>query len=324
MTTIQKKGSLAALRSRTLEVHVYGEIENEDVRSEVSALLKRRPWCRLVVGFARAEFFESGDKDVLVVREVPSKIRATSFLSMRIAPCQTVTQRGTLRPRTLAGLPWSRGATAILAPGGVGKTPMLEKFAKAFEAEGRAIRRCAFGEPRGEYESDYCELMLTLASALYYGEDVFLDSMKNPVYDLPGGLGVGGASNALWTTLSDFSSIFDRMGLSFVALINPTTADVRVRENAAESLKSSCCGIITTERGGKWVGFVREIETGERIALSFFSSSQKFEYNGSSSLDAPSEPVGPEEVATARIEVDSVLARMLSRIAKPTNSTNSK
>lgn len=313
----QTRRSLKDIRNRPLETHVYGEIENDEVRAEVTSLLKTRPWCRLVIGFARAEFFSNGEKDVLVVRELAGKVRATSYLSHGIAPCQSVLVRQTIRPRKLAGLPWSCGATAIVAPGGVGKTPMLEAFAKAFEAEGRDVLRVRFGEPRGEYESDYSELMVSLALALYNGHDVFIDSFKNPVYDLPGGLSAGGASNALWTTLSDLSSIFDRVGNAFVALINPTTADARVIKNAVESLKSSCCGIITTETGGRWVGFVREIETGERLAIAFHSSASRFEYEGSTSVDAElADSVKTSKPVTARIEVDSVLAGMLTRITR--------
>lgn len=314
--------TIADLRGADLEVHIYGEIENDEVRDEVSALLKTRPWCRLVIGFARAEFFTVDFRNILVIREVASKVRATSYLDMRSVPCKPAVQRSTMHPRGLAGLPWSCGATAIVAPGGVGKTPLLAKIAAAFRTEGRKAREIFFGEPRGEYESDYCMLMLDLAFALYYGEDVFVDSFKNPVYDLPGSLSAGGASNALWTTLSDLSSIFDRVGLTLVALINPTTADVRVRENAVESLKSSCCGIITTERGGRWVGYVREIETGDRLQITFHSSRGRFEYGDSAiagdgaharAVDSADAERGS---AVAKASVDAVLARMLTRITR--------
>lgn len=312
--------TIADLRGEDLEVHIYGEIENDEVRNEVSALLKTRPWCRLVIGFARAEFFTVDFRNILVIREVASKVRATSYLDMQSVPCKPAAQRATMHPRGLAGLPWSCGATAIVAPGGVGKTPLLAKIAAAFRAEGRKAREIHFGEPRGEYESDYCNLMLDIAFALYYGEDVFVDSFKNPVYDLPGSLSAGGASNALWTTLSDLSGIFDRVGLSMVALINPTTADVRVRENAVESLKSSCCGIITTERGGRWVGYVREIETGDRLEITFHSSRDRFEYGESAVAGHGTRVRGVDSAdaeqssAVAKASVDAVLARMLARI----------
>lgn len=287
---------------------VYAEIRREKIGY-------RRPIARLALGVHRVDVWSTPDSTLLaIVRSLPAKVRVTSFVDHDVVPLSE--KRDTVRLVSMGHLPFSTGLTAIVAPGGKGKSPLLWQLATAFEKSGRQVRRIKFGEPRGEFITDYTDLMTQLLSALMLGQDVLIDSLKNPVYDLPGAASIGGMSSWLWPTLSDISAVFDRRGLSVVALINPTSAEQRVVANAVEALKTSTNGIITTSTGGQWAGYYRDIETGDRLEIAFFADGNRFEYDGVT--------VKPNEDAitvaaagvssTTRLSVDTVLANALSKL----------
>lgn len=290
---------------------------HEDITADQAATLSaKRAVIRLSIGHHRLDLYEDG---IAHYRLNNGKARVPSSTDHRKIPLAV--DRATVKVQGLGQLPFSRGATAILAPGGHGKTPLLWQFADEFERQGRAVRRIRFGETRGEYMTDYADLLAEMMDALYFGQDVFIDSFKNPVYDLPGGLAAGGVATSLWPTMSDLSAVFDRMGLCLVVLLNPSSDDIKVVTNAVEALKSNTNGILTSSRKGEWSGYYREISGNERRVIEFQASKDKFLYNGVTVLvdEGEQNPVHEGETAIispAAIHFNNVLASALSKLTQ--------
>lgn len=93
-----------------------------------------------------------------------------------------------------------------------------------------------------------------------------VDSLRSLVYNLKGGMGEGGVTNAIYellTTVNNFSAEF---GALTIFAINPMVGDVDKSERLYKKIKSSVCGIADIANGSPTKGSFR-LDNGKRIDM---------------------------------------------------------
>lgn len=228
----------------------------------------------------------------------------------------------TLALEKLADFPVNTGVTIIFGAGGAGKTPLAKRIASHMPGGADLL---LFGEPYGDYVTDYEQMLVQLLEALLSGRHVVIDSLKNPVFDTPGAATSGGMSASLWPTLSDLSAVFDRCGCALISVINPTTSSELVTEVAKEALKVSTMGLIIAGGSNNWGIFWRDMATGVRNYEKFTSTVSDFtykgrtvEFEGGTSRTVADVSGREAEVKRTQVEVqvDNMLASAMAKLLK--------
>lgn len=146
------------------------------------------------------------------------------------------------------GIPFPKGVCVIFGGADTAKTPLLHYVLK--RTGGDHIR---YGEPLpGYFRSEQAAAAAIMTSD---NSIIGLDSLKNLVGRLSGGLMDAGVSRELFPMLSDWSSYFAEHGQTLVTIVNASSSAQRVEDMMVEALKSNVTMIIHAKPDGRldWV-----------------------------------------------------------------------
>lgn len=121
------------------------------------------------------------------------------------------------------GLLIPAGLCLLVAPGGVGKTPLAHMLA-AHEVESYGVVRA--GEPLAGYSSNRERIARAIATAMYHNSDVVLDSIKDLLSSSGGGAMKGGISREALLDLSSWASTAAALGVTLYVPLNPSSKDL--------------------------------------------------------------------------------------------------
>lgn len=229
---------------------------------------------------------------------------------------------------TIDGIPLPVGVVVIFGGTNSAKSPLASYLVK--QGKGKLLR---YGEPLPGYSRD----LTVLLQRVFAAEEslIAIDSMKNLVGRIDGGLMKTGLSREFFAMMSDWSSYFSELGQTILVIVN-ANVDPRQPElvnTVIEGLWSNTNGVIHSEGGIlKWTmrvgdampriegqakiawstnrheGIARLAQFGESRQVGSFQSRQE-----SNSQDVT--PVGETETP---IETISPLNRGVSRIINRT------
>lgn len=115
------------------------------------------------------------------------------------------------------------GLALLVAPGGVGKTPLAHMLAQ-YDADSYAVVRA--GEPLAGYTSNRDRIAESLALAMYNCSDVVLDSIKDLLSSSGGGAMKGGISREALLDLSSWATTAANLGVTIYVPLNPSSKDL--------------------------------------------------------------------------------------------------
>lgn len=142
------------------------------------------------------------------------------------------------------GMPFPKGVCTIFGGADTAKTPLLHYLMR--RTGGTHVR---YGEPLpGYYRS---EQLAAAAIMNAPGTIIGLDSLKNLVGRLSGGLMEAGVSRELFPMLSDWSSYFAERGQTLITIINASSSSDRVESMMVEALKSNVTMLIHAKPDGR-------------------------------------------------------------------------
>lgn len=217
-------------------------------------------------------------------------------------------------------IPLVPGVNAILGPANTGKTPLLEFIAGQMNTE--VIRA---GEPFPGYirETD------ALAGRMLSHTDpvMCVDSLKNITGRLHGGLMASGLSREFFTMLSDMSSFFAERNQAVVIVVNISSKDANVLDQAIESLSSNTTALWQLSTRGEVEWTVRS-SAGKRrrsgVATINWAGDGVIRSLTSKSGDiAATNRVRPDISEPVSGHIPTTLSSVVSRVARhTTNETN--
>lgn len=115
------------------------------------------------------------------------------------------------------------GLALLVAPGGVGKTPLAHMLAQ-YDVDSYAVVRA--GEPLAGYTSNRDRIAKSLALAMYHCSDVVLDSIKDLLSSSGGGAMKGGISREALLDLSSWATTAANLGVTIYVPLNPSSKDL--------------------------------------------------------------------------------------------------
>lgn len=142
---------------------------------------------------------------------VSEKIEAVTVAGS--APANKVGPHGMIRA----------GLVLLVAPGGVGKTPLAHMLAQ-HGVESYAVVRA--GEPLAGYTSNRDRIAKSLGLAMYHSSDVVLDSIKDLLSSSGGGAMKGGISREALLDLSSWATTAANLGVTIYVPLNPSSKDL--------------------------------------------------------------------------------------------------
>lgn len=137
----------------------------------------------------------------------------------------------------LDGIPVPAGVVSIFGGANSGKSPLASYIAN--KLGGKMVR---YGEPLPGYFRDVSQAVHAILSA--DEQVVVLDSTKNLVGRIDGGLMASGVSREFFAMLSDWSSYFAELGQTVIVVVNATVKDASLVQMVVEGLYSNTTGII--------------------------------------------------------------------------------
>lgn len=115
------------------------------------------------------------------------------------------------------------GLALLVAPGGVGKTPLAHMLAQHGVKSYAVVRA---GEPLAGYTSNRDRIAKSLALAMYHSSDVVLDSIKDLLSSSGGGAMKGGISREALLDLSSWATTAANLGVTIYVPLNPSSKDL--------------------------------------------------------------------------------------------------
>lgn len=115
------------------------------------------------------------------------------------------------------------GLALLVAPGGVGKTPLAHMLAR-HDVQSYAVVRA--GEPLAGYTSNRDRIAKSLALAMYHSSDIVLDSIKDLLSSSGGGAMKGGISREALLDLSSWATTAANLGVTIYVPLNPSSKDL--------------------------------------------------------------------------------------------------
>lgn len=115
------------------------------------------------------------------------------------------------------------GLVLLVAPGGVGKTPLAHMLAQ-YDVASYAVVRA--GEPLAGYTSNRDRIAKSIALAMYQSSDVVLDSIKDLLSSSGGGSMKGGISREALLDLSSWATTAANLGVTLYVPLNPSSKDL--------------------------------------------------------------------------------------------------
>lgn len=115
------------------------------------------------------------------------------------------------------------GLMLIVAPGGVGKSPLAHHLAGYDVAQYAVVRA---GEPLAGYTANRDRIAKALAQAMYNCSDVVLDSIKDLLSSSGGGAMKGGISREALLDLSSWASTAASLGVTLYVPLNPSSKEL--------------------------------------------------------------------------------------------------
>lgn len=221
----------------------------------------------------------------------------------------------------LNDIPLPTGVIALFGGANSSKSPLAHYICA--KADGKLIR---YGEPLPGYHRDF-----RLAVNEMFTTDkkvIVLDSVKNLIGRIEGGLMTTGISREFFAMLSDWSSYFAELGKTLVVIINATTKDENVLDMVVEGLFSNTTGVLYSRKGSiEWkmrAGSGKQRREGEHTIIwqgdGVISRLQVLSTN----ITKPRGPVPSRQVIptsdVGATEIVSPLARGLSRVARSASS----
>lgn len=164
------------------------------------------------------------------------------------AKSDSVADRTLAVTTTVDGIPLPVGVVVIFGGTNSAKSPLASYLVK--RGQGKLLR---YGEPLPGYSRDLKELIYRVFTA----EErlIAIDSMKNLVGRIDGGLMKTGLSREFFAMMSDWSSYFSELGQTILVIVN-ANVDPRQPElvnTVIEGLWSNTNGVIHSEGGVlKW------------------------------------------------------------------------
>lgn len=152
---------------------------------------------------------------------------------------------------TVSGIPIPTGLTVIFGGADEGKSPLL-RFIGREAAKIVPTASIRFGEPFPDYLRDTESLARAIVSAIAWGDMprvITVDSFKNIVGRIGGNATKGGMSRELFPWFSDMSSFLAEAGVSMVTVLNISSAQRAVIDEAVEGLSSNCTATWQLESG---------------------------------------------------------------------------
>lgn len=128
------------------------------------------------------------------------------------------------------------GCGVILGPANVGKTPLLKWIVSM--ADGRLIR---FGEPFPGYITEESEAAVALMDALLDPDVklIAIDSIKDVLVDMHGGLMARGIPRGVFRMLSQWASVAASVGKAIVVPLNISTDDKAALDEVSAAILSN-------------------------------------------------------------------------------------
>lgn len=164
----------------------------------------------------------------------------------------SVTPRPDLEDVTaVCGIPIPAGMTVIFGGADEGKSPLL-RFISREAAKSVPTTNIRFGEPFPGYIRDTESLARAIVTAVAQGDMprvITVDSFKNIVGRIGGNATKGGMSRELFPWFSDMSSYLAEAGVSMVTVLNISSAQRAVIDEAIEGLNSNCTATWQLESG---------------------------------------------------------------------------
>lgn len=142
----------------------------------------------------------------------------------------------------LDGIPLPAGVIAIFGGANSGKSPLA-----AYVANKTGGKMVKYGEPLPGYHRDVSHAVHAILSA--EERVIVLDSTKNLVGRIDGGLMASGVSREFFAMLSDWSSYFAELGQTVVVVVNATVKEANLVQMIVEGLYSNTTGIIHSADG---------------------------------------------------------------------------
>lgn len=142
------------------------------------------------------------------------------------------------------------GLVLLVAPGGVGKTPLAHMLAQ-YDVASYAVVRA--GEPLAGYTSNRDRIAKSLALAMYHCSDVVLDSIKDLLSSSGGGSMKGGISREALLDLSSWATTAANLGVTLYVPLNPSSKDLIA--SMIEAATSNATTVFSNEgkTGPEWV-----------------------------------------------------------------------
>lgn len=152
------------------------------------------------------------------------------------------------------------GVALVTGGGGVGKTPMAHIIAHALtEREEAGFGLVRYGEPFTGYLKTEREAAIELGQAMMTHRAVVIDSMKDVLSAMRGGLMESGLSRDSLPMFSRLSMLASELGVLLVCPINPSSGKQSVVELIAEVARSNVAMAVIGD-GDRWSVLTRQGE----------------------------------------------------------------
>lgn len=141
------------------------------------------------------------------------------------------------------------GLVLLVAPGGVGKTPLAHMLAQ-YGVQQYAVVRA--GEPLAGYTSNRDRIAKSIGLAMYHCGDVVLDSIKDLLSASGGGAMKGGISREALLDLSSWATTAANLGVTIYVPLNPSSKDLI--EAMIEVANSNATSVFSNDgkSGSEW------------------------------------------------------------------------
>lgn len=115
------------------------------------------------------------------------------------------------------------GLVLLVAPGGVGKTPLAHMLAQYGVSQHAVVRA---GEPLAGYTSNRDRIAKSIGLAMHQCSDVVIDSIKDLLSSSGGGAMKGGISREALLDLSSWATTAANLGVTLYVPLNPSSKEL--------------------------------------------------------------------------------------------------
>lgn len=302
-----------------LDIIDDSDVDTVVAQTEEEVAVKDRALLQIAFGDSVATAFESGDLTARYSKHAQSFITTLDDEQEAIAALTGVKLQhdpellATTMERSVHGVFLPAGSAIVMGVASVGKTPVLKWVVKACnDAVPGSATLFRYGEPLPGYITNEVDAARKLMVALLNPsiKVIAIDSIKDLVASMGGGLMARGVPRLVFKMISQWGTVAASLGKTIIVPLNISTDDQNAMDEVSSAVSSNATTAILYDRDGKYAVSAR---TGEGKLRA--NSTWKLQFKDGKPVVTSTDTVQPMDLRESLIGKDRLTEAKISQTA---------